>query len=171
MYLVGGGKHKLNEQKRWRKEEGGGEMRSYKRKKGIDPVQHNLQASKCYKLYVVTRFPEMGAFWLQQLFLCSNQKRDIPGPATGGSGLWDFRGSSRSFSSCFLVLLWRGSRNIGSAWAVIGKKKFYLEREGLGLPAPTVFIYFIFIPTSHPSCSGWHALFSLPCSPRRAGLV
>ena len=40
-----------------------------------------------------------------------------PGPATGGSGLWDFRGSSLSFSSCFLVLRWRGSRNIGKAWA------------------------------------------------------
>lgn len=41
----------------------------------------------------------------------------LPGPATGGSGLWDLRGSSLSFSSCFLVLLWRGSRNIGKAWA------------------------------------------------------
>lgn len=41
----------------------------------------------------------------------------LPGPDTGGSGLWDFFGSSLSFSSCFRVLRWRASLNMGKAWA------------------------------------------------------
>lgn len=49
----------------------------------------------------------------------SHTKRfeSVPGPATGGSGLWDFFGSSRSFSSCLRVLLCRASLNMGKAWA------------------------------------------------------
>lgn len=48
----------------------------------------------------------------------ANLKGDaIPGPDTGGSGLWDLTGSRRSFSSCFLVLRCRASRNMGRAWA------------------------------------------------------
>lgn len=41
----------------------------------------------------------------------------LPGPDTGGSGLWDFFGSSLSFSSCLRVLRCRASLNMGKAWA------------------------------------------------------
>lgn len=44
-----------------------------------------------------------------------NQTGSLPGPDTGGSGLWDFFGSSRSFSSCFRVLRCRASLNMGKA--------------------------------------------------------
>lgn len=77
--------------------------------------------------FILLRIPETSAnfsicFRLLPLFYFQTVKEQqrldtVPGPATGGSGLWDFFGSSRSFSSCLRVLLCRASLNMGKAWA------------------------------------------------------
>lgn len=53
----------------------------------------------------------------------TNETCTSPGPDTGGSGLLDFFGSSRSFSSCFRVLRCRASLNMGKAWAADAQGK------------------------------------------------